>query len=305
MNKKPNFLIVGAAKSGSTSLYHYLNQHPEVYMPRNKEPNYFVADYQKGMSKKCPSYNIDMRRMVFDSNDYYNLFNKVKEFHKAIGEASVTYLFKPDEAITKIKNELGDIKILIILRNPIKRAFSHYSYACELGFENLNFKEAIKMESERLNNNWSSTFAYISQGMFCKQLIAYKKAFSNVHILFLDDFINNKQHELKKIYNFLEIDPFFKNNFVENFNVSGIPKIRFFHKYFVHDNFFKKIFKKILKNFISEKMLSKMLRKARLLNQGEKMILTNEENEILKLIYKKDIQCLSKFLQKDLKFWYR
>ena len=69
MQIKPNFLIVGAAKSGSTSLYQYLSQHPEVFMPVNKEPNYFVAEYQQKMAKDCPSYKIDMNRMVFDENE--------------------------------------------------------------------------------------------------------------------------------------------------------------------------------------------------------------------------------------------
>jgi hypothetical protein len=92
-------------------------------MPVNKEPNYFVAEYQQKMAKDCPSYKMDKNRMVFDKNDYYNLFNRVTIDHKAIGEASVTYLFKPEFAIPKIIKELGDPKIIIILRNPIKIHF--------------------------------------------------------------------------------------------------------------------------------------------------------------------------------------
>jgi hypothetical protein len=303
MFNKPNFLIVGAAKSGSTSLYQYLNQHPEVFMPVNKEPNYFVADYQKDMSKDCPSYKIDMKRMVFEQDNYYNLFNQVNKNHKAIGEASVTYLFKPIEAILKIKRELGDPKILIILRNPIKRAFSHYSYACELGLEKLSFDEAISVENKRLKKKWSSTFAYINQGMFYNQVKAYKEAFSNVHVLVLDDFLNNEQLELEKIYNYLGIDSTFKNFFGENFNASGVPKVKLIHKYLVQDNFLKKSLKSFFKNFISEENLRKIARKARVLNQGKKMIATDEENQKLKVIYTKDIECLSKLLKKDLTFW--
>ena len=107
MHNKPNFLIVGAAKSGSTSLYQYLSQHPEVFMPVNKEPNYFVGEYQKLMNESSPNYTRSMNRMVFDKNAYYNLFNKATLEHMAIGEAPVTYLFKPEFAIPKIKKELG------------------------------------------------------------------------------------------------------------------------------------------------------------------------------------------------------
>jgi hypothetical protein len=303
MYNKPNFLIVGAAKSGSTSLYQYLSQHPEVFMPVNKEPNYFVGEYQKRMNKDCPSYKIDMNRMILDEEAYYNLFKDAKSNQKAIGEASVTYLYKPEYAIPKIRGELGDPKIIIILRNPIKRAFSHYSYACELGLETLNFEDALDAEDNRLKNNWSSTFAYINQGLFYSQVKAYKNAFTNVHVLFLDDLIKDKQLEIQKIYNFLGIDSSFKNHFKEKFNVSGIPKNKFIHKYLVHDNAFKRKTKKLFKKIISETVLRKLARKARNLNQGERLIATDIEKQKLKNIYIKDIISISNLLKKDLNHW--
>lgn len=303
MNKIPNFLIVGAAKSGSTSLYQYLSQHQEVFMPVNKEPNYFVAEYQQKMTKDCPSYNIDMQRMVFDENAYYNLFKDAKSNHKAIGEASVTYLFKPEFAVPKIKKELGDPKIIIILRNPIKRAFSHYSYACELGLENLSFGQAIDAENFRLENNWSSTFAYLNQGLFYSQVKAYKNAFTNVHILILDDFIKDKQFELQKIYNFLGIDSKFKNSFEEKFNVSGIAKNKLLHKFLVHDDLVKNKIKPIASLFVSDVKLRKFARKLRTMNQGDKLLISEYDNQKLKEIYKDDINALSKLLNLDITKW--
>ena len=92
-------------------------------MPVNKEPNYFVSEYQQKMNKDCPSYKIDMNRMVFDKNAYYSLFSKATQQNIAIGEASVTYLFKPEFAIPKIKKELGEPKIIIILRNQLNELF--------------------------------------------------------------------------------------------------------------------------------------------------------------------------------------
>jgi hypothetical protein len=303
MNKKPNFLIVGAAKSGSTSLYKYLSQHPEVFMPVNKEPNYFVAEYQQKMAKDCPSYKIDMNRMVFDKNAYYNLFNKATLDHKAIGEASVTYLFKPEFAIPKIKKELGEPRIIIILRNPIKRAFSHYSYACELGLETLNFEDALDAEDNRLKNNWSSTFAYINQGLFYEQVKAYKKAFSNVHVLVLDDFVKNNQLELKKIYTFLNIENSFKNNFEENFNITGQPKIKLLHKFLVQDDIVKNKIKPIVSLFFSEEKLRKFARKLRSMNQGDKLFISELDIQKLNGIYKEDVNALSQLLNLNLTKW--
>ena len=303
MYNKPNFLIVGAAKSGTTSLYQYLIQHTEVFMPVNKEPNYFVAEYQQKMNKDCPSYKIDMNRMVFDKNAYYKLFQNATQKHMAIGEASVTYLFKPEFAIPKIKKELGDPKIIIILRNPIKRAFSHYSYACELGIETLSFEDALDAENNRLKNNWSSTFAYVNQGLFYNQVKAFKEAFSDVHILTLDDFVKNNQLELNKIYTFLNIENSFKNNFEENFNVSGQPKIKLLHKYLVHGNVVKNKIKAIASLFVSDEKLRKFARKLRTMNQGDKLLISEYDSQKLKEVYKDDINALSQLLKLDFSNW--
>lgn len=302
-NNLPNFLIVGAAKSGSTSLYHYLNQHPEVFMPVNKEPNFFVSKYQLQTSPDCPSYKLDKRRMIFDEKDYFELFKDSKKAHKAIGEATVTYLYKPDYAIPNIKKYLGNPKIIIILRNPVKRAFSQYSYVCELGLEKDNFIDAISKEQERLKDNWSSTFAYIDQGRFCTQVKSYLEAFPNIHIIVLEEFVKDKQKHLKKIYQFLDIDDSFINSFDEEHNVSGVPRLQFFHQLIIHDNSLKTIIKKILGPIISLNKLRGMARSVRTLNQGKKMIISQSDELVLKNEYANEISCLEKLLNINLSLW--
>lgn len=299
----PNFLIVGAAKSGSTSLYHYLNQHPEVFMPVNKEPNFFVSDYQLQTSPDCPSYKLDKRRIVFDENEYFELFNGKRKEHKAVGEATVTYLYKPNDAIPNIKKYLGDPKIIIILRNPVKRAFSQYSYACELGLEKDSFIDAISKEPKRLKDNWSSTFAYIDQGRFCHQVKSYSEAFSNVHIVILEEFIRDKQRHLKEIYNFLDIDESFINSFDEEHNVSGVPRLKYFHQLIIHDNPLKTIIRKILGPIVSVDKLRTMARSVRTLNQGKKLKISEEDELVLKNEYADDIVCLEQLINRNLSLW--
>ena len=299
MRKKPNFLIVGGAKCGSTSLYQYLSQHPQVFMPVNKEPNYFVRDYQQGMSKNCPNYKRSMKRMIFDQEDYYGLFSEAALSQICIGEATVTYLYQYIEAIKNIKAELGDPKIIIILRNPILRAFSQFSYISELGFEKLNFKNAISEEENRLNDNWSSTYAYIQQGMFFKQVQAYKKSFTNVHVLFLEELIDSPEKEMRKIFSFLEIDNSFQPQKFENFNSSGVPKLKLLNKILVHDNWIKIILRKL----ISQKGLRNLALMTRKWNQGKKLALDEQTKGDLKSIYKEDIMKLSELLNRDLNHW--
>ncbi len=297
MRNIPNFLIVGAAKSGSTSLYKYLCQHPQIFMPINKEPNFLVADYQLKTSRNCPSYKVDRDRIIFNKNKYFDLFKNVNKNQKMIGESSVTYLYKYEEAIKNIKKYIGDPKIIIILRNPIHRAFSQYSYSCELGFENLSFKDSIKIESDRLKNNWSSTFAYIDQGMYYKQIKAYKESFSNVHFIIFEEFIKNPKNHLKNIYDFLDVDNRFENNFLKNYNKSGVPLNRSVHNFLMHDNFFKKIIRLVFMPFGMKTKLRQINRFFRNLNQVKNFRLRNDEYEILNEIYKNEISKIKNYLK--------
>ncbi len=107
--KLPNFFIVGAAKSGTTSLVHYIEQHPDIYMSAVKEPFYYVSDH---------GYE--------DFDEYAGLFSGAKN-ELRVGEASTGYLFDPCAA-QKIKDEYRDAKIIICLRNPIDMAFSYWKY---------------------------------------------------------------------------------------------------------------------------------------------------------------------------------
>ena len=131
--KKPNFLIVGAAKSGTTSLFHYLKQHPEVFMPDLKEPQFLVCEKIKGR----------LHKYIDSAAEYYELFEKSTE--KCAGEASVFYLYYFEEAIKNIKKELGsDVKIIIVLREPVSRAISAYEHVLRNNpKEKLSFKEAL------------------------------------------------------------------------------------------------------------------------------------------------------------------
>lgn len=129
--KKPNFLIIGAAKSGTTSLYDYLQQHPEVAMSRHKEPHYFsrrVVGKNEAVfvSNKQADPLLDLQgkkpKLDLSAENYLRNFCHV-ENEKAIGEASVSYLAVPGVA-ELIRNEYPEIKIIAILRDPVERAYS-------------------------------------------------------------------------------------------------------------------------------------------------------------------------------------
>ena len=192
--KLPNFLIVGAAKSGTTSLFHYLKQHPEVFMPSFKEPQYLVASKVRGRVFK----NISVLE------DYKGLFEDASQ--KAVGEASVFYLYFYKEAIQNIKTILGDdVKIIFVLRNPVDRAFSAYRHVSRNSLtETLSFEEALQEEPGRLERNPKMTpmVMYKDMGLYNDAVQAYKESFKDVHIVLYDDFKKDVEESVRVCFVF-------------------------------------------------------------------------------------------------------
>lgn len=179
--KLPNFLIVGAAKSGTTSLYEYLRTHPQIFMPERKEPSYFEP--KAGGVKSW--------------DEYCALFENADSF-KRVGEASVSYLASP-EAPARIETTLGkDVDIVIILRNPADMAYSLWGHEVREGFEQLEFVEALRDENRRLFDpdyeaavrRWRFDMTYIHRARYGSQIKRYLHRFGRerVHIFLFEEF---------------------------------------------------------------------------------------------------------------------
>ncbi|MDH3324682.1 MAG: sulfotransferase, partial [Candidatus Peregrinibacteria bacterium] len=131
----PNFFIAGAPKSGTTTLYRYLDEHRDVFMSPIKEPNFFSYDQIVEQNLYYPDKGVGSR------DAYENLFKKVTK-EKAIGEASVSYFFY-DQVPSKIRSSIPDAKIILILRNPTARSFSHYLMDFRLGYVDTLFEDIV------------------------------------------------------------------------------------------------------------------------------------------------------------------
>ena len=200
-----NFLIVGAAKSGTSSLHNYLNQHPDVFMPsynkvgmKVKEPRFLIKDLVEHR----------LHNGVWTFDEYQLLFNKVTD-EKAIGESTVLYLYYFEEAIKNIKYRLDkNTRIIIMLRNPVDRAFSAYNHVARSVKEQLSFEEALEIEHERLELDPTLTpmVMYKDMGLYCNMVKAYLDNFENVHIIMYEDFKNDTAKEVKKTLEFLGLD---------------------------------------------------------------------------------------------------
>ena len=282
MNVK--IFIVGAPKAGTTSLHHYLNEHPDVLMSEEKEPDYFS---NKELSDQGLYYGTSQ---IDNEEKYHNLF-KNKKNEQILGEASVSYLFYP-EVPQRIKNYNPDAKIIIMLRNPVDRAFSHYLMDYRLGLTSESFDDIFKKKSELKFQQ------YFVLGNYSSQIINYFNVFGkeNIHIIWYSNFKKNTPLELEKVFDFLGVNTNYCIDFSKVHNSFSMPK----------NNIVRKIYsiiwlRKVLVTLIPFPFIS--LIKSRLFNKGNKPKLSVEVRNSVSLYFEKDIEILEKLLSINLEKW--
>ena len=196
----PNFMCIGAAKSGTTSLYDILKQHSDIFVPSFKEPHFFdiPSAYKNGISWYEKSY-----------------FSNVKN-ENCVGDFTPTYWFE-EKTAQRIFNDLGkDVKFIVILRNPLDRAYSHYLHSKRDCHELLSFKEALVNEKTRFEKSVSIgdylsklRFSYIRQGSYAHMLKEYFKYFPKENFLILNfekEFVAERKETIDKVLLFLNVN---------------------------------------------------------------------------------------------------
>ncbi|GAH49419.1 unnamed protein product, partial [marine sediment metagenome] len=222
--KLPNLFIVGTAKAGTTSLTYYLNQHPEIFMPKLKEPRFFCYDeFIRVYYYRQP--------MVKNWEKYVSLFEKVKT-EKVIGEASVHYLYFPS-APYKIEKVVPDAKIIILLRDPVSRAFSHYLMDLSAGFINISFEYVVFKQTNAKNLD-NCYIQFIELGFYYEQVKRYLDVFGkdNVKIFLFEDLKADTLQVITSIFEFLGVDTSIKFDVNKNVNPFKTPKGIFKHIYY-------------------------------------------------------------------------
>jgi hypothetical protein len=206
--KKPNFFIIGAPKCGTTSLAHWLAEHPNIYMPKVKEPHHF---------------NTDDNHLVYKNrDDYESLFSNVSEMHYAIGEASVWYLYS-SQAVKNIEQYNPLAKYIVCIRNPIEMAYSlHEQQVVNCNEDIIDFTDAWRVQLQREQgqniSKWTMEPSHLLYGKVCSlgwQLERlYEKVDSNrILIVLLDDMKQAPSKEYAKILSFLGVENDGRNEF--------------------------------------------------------------------------------------------
>ena len=288
----PNLLIVGAAKSGTTSLHNYLKQHPDFFMTDHKEPH-FLINNEIGVKR--------VHKAVTNLSDYQKMFEDASEY-KYRGESSVMYLPFPDITIRNIKKYLNeDVKIIIMLRNPVERAFAGYLHNVRYNTsENLSFKEAIEKSEERYHktNDMTPDTRYLHVGMYYNQVKKYMDEFGmNVHVVIYDDFVSNINRSLKRVFDFLKVNNI-KIDTSERHMVGGwIFKNPIFRSLMVSKNGLKSFLKLLLPSRILRKKIRAIIMRFGTTKTPE---LTPKMRKYLEDYYRDDIAKLEHLIDKDL-----
>jgi hypothetical protein len=230
----PNFLILGAAKAGTTALYNYLRQHPDIYMPEKKEPGFFsmykeelslpITDTTSLEYQVCANlYHRVLKNSVTDPAEYTALFSDAQT-ETALGEATTSNLYFPGAA-ENIQHFIPDAKLIAILRNPVDRAFSGFLHAVRKNHEQRDFREAL--EQEPVDSDfiwWGNGDYYIRPGFYSKQLSRYFERFDReqIKIVLYDDLTNDPQTLVRELFGFLGVDESFQLDVSRKHNVSAV-----------------------------------------------------------------------------------
>lgn len=211
----PTFLVVGAMRSGTTSIAGYLREHPEVFVSTPKELHFFDWNWERGL-------------------DWYAERFSGAGSVRAVGEATPGYMYFGN-ALDRMAATCPEARLIVILRNPVDRAYSHYWFNRTLGIEDVGFDRAIEREPERLTTHAvRRVFAYVDMGRYVSQLEALctHYARSSLHVVLFDDLISDPQSVFGSVCRFLQVDPDFtpstlgvaRNGYVE-YRSRGVQRL--------------------------------------------------------------------------------
>lgn len=292
----PNFICPGAARSATTTLYYLLIQHPQIYLPQIKETRFFALDYDKGLS-------------WYESRYYSKTSNEI-----AVGDISPVYMVH-EKCPERIFSSLGPaVKFIFMLRDPIKRAISHYLLLKRMQIEDLPLVEAFQSDARQAKSfqffGHEYALQYLKESSYLQHIKRYLRYFpkENMKFIIFEEFIRNIEDSLLDITHFLGIDDKFRFTLDLYQNQNSAAKHAVLNRLFYRNPLSKK-----LRTFIQmntswkTQVILKKLKNTLLLThntQGEPMIIPDENlNAKLHDFFRQEIIQLSDLIQKDLSIW--
>jgi hypothetical protein len=295
--KIPSFLVIGAAKAGTTTFYHQLAQHPSIFMSPVKEPRYFSYDL------RYTPQEANRQETAKTQEEYDKLFAEVAN-EQAVGEVSPSYLHSP-VAPERIHAHNPDVRLIAILRHPVDRAESHYVMMLNTGhIPNRPFAEVFR---ERILNNptwrdepFGAYGATIS--LYHDALARYYEKFpkENIRILRYEDLFKNPAGHFPQVFEFLGVDPSFEPDVSRRENVGGgMPQSDLIHRAVLQPNLLKAAARAVLPSHLSRTLATKLKK----LNAKPKPPLNESDRREFTEVYREDILKTQDLTGLDLSDW--
>ncbi len=293
----PNFLIIGAAKSGTTALHHYLRQHPQVYMSPQKETNFFAFE-GRNVAFTGPGDEGTSNSAITSLHAYEKQFEAASD-ELAIGEASPWYLYS-SSAAANIRRHLPDAKLIVVLRNPVDRAFSSYLHVVRDGRENLSFEDGLLAEEDRIRRGWEYIWHYRRAGLYTEQVERFLTLFGREQLRFYlyDDFLADPALLLSDVYEFLGVDSGFVASTSLRPNTTGVPKNQLLGRLLFQPNPLKATAKRLMPQRLRYDLGQRLSRRVL-----KKPSISEPINRELTYFYEDDVLALSNLIGRDLSAW--
>jgi hypothetical protein len=300
----PNFLIIGAAKAGTNALYHYLRQHPQVYMSPWKEPKFFAFESEADLGFRAANGRDAPvnASVILDQAEYEELFDDASDGELARGEASTHYLYV-EKSPRRIKALIPDAKLIAVLRNPVDRAFSSYQHLVRDDLEPLDFGAALDAEAQRIAEHYAYLYRYTDMGFYSEQLDRYEKTFpeNQLCVLLYDDLRSDPEGTCRRIFSFLGVDEDFVPDMSGEYNRSGVPKSRLMHRLINPSAPMKRRLWNVTPRFARERLLDAQ---TKIVNRNlQRQTMPEPERDRLRDVFREEVGRLETRLGRDLSHW--
>lgn len=298
LKNKVNLFVIGAMKAGTTSFNDLLSQHPSIYYSPIKEPHYFVNELPKSVYEPSRFFNIEdyfenkfpekLHIAQIKKEDHYKkLFSLATDNYKYLAEGSTCYIHAPESA-EKIYQYNPKAKVILVTREPLKRAFSHYNMDVGMGRTKDSFQNEIDTNLADYNSGKLSNWSYLGMSLYYQNAKRYRDLFGpNFMIVPFEDLLKDKESTLQKVFNFIEIEAMPLE--VPHNNASTEIKFKktlyFLKKVGVKD-FFSLLFPKKIRHFIFKIISSKKPQKIELNSSTETLLknLFEEDGNLIKTL---------------------
>jgi hypothetical protein len=224
-NLSPNFFVVGAARCGTTALAEMLRQHPDVFITQPKEPH-FLAFAGHPPSFDGPGDEAIINRIAVTDPEAYRALYSSAAGRRARGDASVSSLYYAEDSLANLERYFPDARLVVILREPVARAFSAYSYQRVRGFEPCTeFAAAIDQELDGQRRTWHHLWQYVDMGRYARQLRPYLERWGSQRmlVLFHDELRRDSVGVSRRLFRHLGVDDGVSVA-ADRVNISGKPR---------------------------------------------------------------------------------